>query len=382
MKDTAQIGHRITVDQTAQSLPPLARVRAQRGVHRGRMVSGLAGQTDQWVASTPPTNGAGMALSRLGDARRTGLTEKGIAPARKAAAATFGAVTAATVVRPYLLLADASVASNFALLQRLGVTHILNLTCEVDNALPGRFIYKTIRARDNLAQQLRGHFAEIVDFIEDVRRRAGAKVLVHCSEGVSRSTTAVLAWLMRAEGKQLGDAFDELKALRPVTEPNPSFLQQLRQYEQDLQLPKRTTRKLTMLDEGGEVAVEPAYLAQARSLVSRAATDGVQAVADADVGDFVTAFADLDPARRQDAIVRLVTAVFHAFGGQMPRDQVARRVLSRLIAALAASGTVPTWALGEALRLLPDSDAWDELDLPLRDLFLEQLRQELGLAPR
>ena len=60
----------------------------------------------------------------------------------------------------------------------------------------------------------------------------GRAVLVHCMQGVSRSTTVVLAYLMRHQGMRLEEALALAKEKRPRVQPNQGFLDQLKRYEE------------------------------------------------------------------------------------------------------------------------------------------------------
>uniref|UniRef100_A0A8C5GN43 Uncharacterized protein n=1 Tax=Gouania willdenowi TaxID=441366 RepID=A0A8C5GN43_GOUWI len=62
-------------------------------------------------------------------------------------------------------------------------------------------------------------------------RKAGAKCLVHCKMGVSRSASTVIAYAMKEYGWDLDTAFDFVKEKRAVTKPNPSFMKQLEEYQ-------------------------------------------------------------------------------------------------------------------------------------------------------
>lgn len=61
-------------------------------------------------------------------------------------------------------------------------------------------------------------------------------LLVHCAQGKSRSVTALTALLMIRHGKTVDEALAEIKAVRPIAEPNAGFLRQLRDFEQSDEL--------------------------------------------------------------------------------------------------------------------------------------------------
>lgn len=57
------------------------------------------------------------------------------------------------------------------------------------------------------------------------------KVLVHCSAGISRSPTLVLAYMIKNENLTVEEALKKMRSLRSIIDPNFSFIAQLRVWE-------------------------------------------------------------------------------------------------------------------------------------------------------
>ncbi|KAF4098369.1 protein phosphatase Slingshot homolog 2b isoform X2 [Onychostoma macrolepis] len=134
-------------------------------------------------------------------------------------------------------------ASNLEELQNTGVQYILNVTREIDNFFPSLFEYHNIRVYDEEATDLLAYWNDTYKFISRARK-AGAKCLVHCKMGVSRSASTVIAYAMKEYGWDLEQAFEYVKERRAVTKPNPSFMRQLEEYQGILMASKQRHNKL------------------------------------------------------------------------------------------------------------------------------------------
>uniref|UniRef100_A0A8C2H0B5 protein-serine/threonine phosphatase n=1 Tax=Cyprinus carpio TaxID=7962 RepID=A0A8C2H0B5_CYPCA len=134
-------------------------------------------------------------------------------------------------------------ASNLEELQNTGVQYILNVTREIDNFFPGLFEYHNIRVYDEEATDLLAYWNDTYKFISRAKK-AGAKCLVHCKMGVSRSASTVIAYAMKEYGWDLKQAFEYVKERRAVTKPNPSFMRQLEEYQGILMASKQRHNKL------------------------------------------------------------------------------------------------------------------------------------------
>ncbi|OON13960.1 dual specificity phosphatase, catalytic domain protein, partial [Opisthorchis viverrini] len=143
----------------------------------------------------------------------------------------YGRMDEASAILDHLLLGTTFNASNRAELERRSVSHILNVTREVDNFFPGeKFEYKNIRVYDDEQSSLLSHFEEIHRFINEAKAQ-GTACLVHCKMGISRSATAVIAYVMKEHNWDLDTAFAFVKCRRPCIQPNPTFMRELRTYQ-------------------------------------------------------------------------------------------------------------------------------------------------------
>ncbi|KAL6078399.1 Dual specificity protein phosphatase 2, variant 2 [Balamuthia mandrillaris] len=143
-------------------------------------------------------------------------------------------VDMAEILRDFLYLGSMKAARQREVLKYLkAVTHVCNVTSRCQNFFPQDFTYRTFRLEDVPQADIGQCFAPAIEFLDNARK-AGGRVLVHCSAGVSRSTTLVLAYLMAREGMTLRQAFIYVKRRRHVVRPNNGFLMQLVHFEKTL----------------------------------------------------------------------------------------------------------------------------------------------------
>ncbi|XP_017513468.1 dual specificity protein phosphatase 14 [Manis javanica] len=132
-----------------------------------------------------------------------------------------------------LFLGRGSVASNRHLLQARGITCIVNATIEIPNFNWPQFEYVKVPLADMPHAPIGLYFDTVADKIHSVSRKHGA-TLVHCAAGVSRSATLCIAYLMKVHNVCLLEAYNWVKARRPVIRPNVGFWRQLIDYERQL----------------------------------------------------------------------------------------------------------------------------------------------------
>ena len=133
-------------------------------------------------------------------------------------------------VLPWILMGTSKFARQYHDLQKLGVTHIMNVTNEVDNFHTAQFVYKRVPLPDSENSDMAPYFPGILDFFDRVKNKK-AKVFVHCTAGASRAPSAVCAYLVTREELTLCDAFNYLRARRVQVRPNRAFLFNLAELE-------------------------------------------------------------------------------------------------------------------------------------------------------
>ncbi|NXD25521.1 DUS28 phosphatase, partial [Spelaeornis formosus] len=131
-----------------------------------------------------------------------------------------------------LLLGTARAACDEELLAREGITFCVNVTRQQPFPRGQRGI--RVPVRDEPQQELL-RFLEPCGAAIGAAVRAGGRCLVYCKNGRSRSAAVCTAYLMRERRLPLKDAFEIVKAARPVAQPNPGFWSQLQKYEEELQ---------------------------------------------------------------------------------------------------------------------------------------------------
>lgn len=149
-------------------------------------------------------------------------------------------------VYPNLYVGDGTTALSTEVLIKIGITHVLNAAQG-----KGTFYYVNTNAEfyeeygikflgvpaiDMVNFQLKPYFEQAANFIDDGIKSNG-KVFVHCREGVSRSVTLALAYLMIKKGMTAQEAMRAVRAQREVV-PNDGFLQQLCDLNEELQREK------------------------------------------------------------------------------------------------------------------------------------------------
>ena len=149
----------------------------------------------------------------------------------------LGLLTVEADVSPildHLYLGAKAVSEDREVLDKYAIGAIVNCTMHEPCYFKDSGIrYIRVEVTDEVESDITPYLESAADFIEEACA-ADAKVLVHCTMGMSRSTTVVIAYLMKYRGMGLAQAIQHTKERRPVASPNTGFMRQLIKYEQRL----------------------------------------------------------------------------------------------------------------------------------------------------
>ena len=124
-----------------------------------------------------------------------------------------------------LYLGNNESAKNLEILQKHNITSILICGYFLSEFFPGQFIYKTLEIQDNEYEIIINSLIKGIDFIE-----SNKTILVHCREGISRSSTIVIGYIMYKEKKSYIEAENFVREKKDDIKPNENFVKQLKEF--------------------------------------------------------------------------------------------------------------------------------------------------------
>lgn len=168
-----------------------------------------------------------------------------------------------TQVLDYMYLGSMSDARDVEFLRSANIKKIINVSSDEYLSPKADVEILWLKSEDTCDFDISVHFSPAEAALSAIRRKyfedeferpgSGARVLVHCLKGRSRSVTIVLAHLIRHNGWSVAEALQYVSGLREHVEPNLGFFEALRTYaakfKRDEQKPsrkpdKRSARKM------------------------------------------------------------------------------------------------------------------------------------------
>jgi hypothetical protein len=134
---------------------------------------------------------------------------------------------------PHLYLGNKYAAINKNFLIRNNIKGIINVATGVNvdfdqSKFPWIDYLNNVKIHDRPDVILSTNYKKIFDFIDDKIYNHQQNVLIHCSRGISRSASYVIAYLMKKFQMKFQEAYDYVKMMRPIINPNQGFITQLK----------------------------------------------------------------------------------------------------------------------------------------------------------
>ena len=125
-----------------------------------------------------------------------------------------------------LFLSSYSCAESSIVMEQLKIKCIVNCTNDLANVFDGKGIqYYRVPIDDSLNDTILPYVNDAIDFIDT---NIHSPLLIHCQRGQSRSSSIVIAYLMKKYSWNYQTAYSFVRQSRPVS-PNTSFISQLNQ---------------------------------------------------------------------------------------------------------------------------------------------------------
>ena len=136
------------------------------------------------------------------------------------------------IIPNFLYISSYNATKNKALLEKNKITHIINCAadfCENVFESENKYTYLSFYLKDHVLENIECIFYECIKFIDNVKEKGG-RVLVHCIQGISRSVTLVMAYLIYKNKITYDKAFNIVQSKREISSPNFGFSIQLQNF--------------------------------------------------------------------------------------------------------------------------------------------------------
>lgn len=153
----------------------------------------------------------------------------------------FNNTFSASEINARLFVGDLASASNREAMKEQGITHIVTVFNGGYKIFSNDFDYKIIHINDDSWVDIGKFFDETNEYIDNAFIKPDTKVMIHCQRGASRSVTLMLAYMLYKLNQEkqipyelvdeiITKTLNEVKAHRPIAEPNEGFMHALKLY--------------------------------------------------------------------------------------------------------------------------------------------------------
>eukprot|EP01084_Bolivina_argentea_P068643 124938_1 len=150
-----------------------------------------------------------------------------------------------TKIKENIYLGNQNDSENINLLTSMQITHVLNCAgLDIQNKYPLEIKQHKIDADDEVwCNIITQYLQECIEFINECLQNNG-KILIHCVQGVNRSATILIGYLMYSQNMNILEAVELVIKRRGKILDNKSFRQQLVDYAQSINRINNTTNSI------------------------------------------------------------------------------------------------------------------------------------------
>lgn len=140
--------------------------------------------------------------------------------------------SSASIITDVMCVGGEQVAKNKQALVEIGVTHVINCAGVVcPNYFEDTFTYMTLYLYDPPLGDMSYVFWDVIRFIDSVKELSG-RVFIHCHQGVSRSCSMVICYLMHSKSLPYEAAYGQVKNIHGTCNPHNAYVAQLLSWQQ------------------------------------------------------------------------------------------------------------------------------------------------------
>ena len=140
-----------------------------------------------------------------------------------------------SLILPFIYLGSYRNACDKKEINNLNISYVLNCAIECYDHYPKNIKYCHLKINDLPYFNILPFLNKATDFIEEARKN-NKNILVHCQLGISRSTTCVIAYMIKYMNYDCFDALEFIKKKRKQVMPNNGFIEQLITFQKNLSL--------------------------------------------------------------------------------------------------------------------------------------------------
>jgi protein-tyrosine phosphatase len=142
------------------------------------------------------------------------------------------------ILDDFLYLGSDLVAKDLNKLKACGITHVINCAADYssDYHIDKGIKYLSLHLKDHNRENIECSFYEVIDFISKAKQDGG-RVYVHCVQGISRSSTMIICYMIFTQKRTVEDALAHIRERRQIANPNMGFHGQLIWFHKRLYAP-------------------------------------------------------------------------------------------------------------------------------------------------